>query len=93
MACQNKETDLIETPKLTTFRQFDKDPTEEKRIKREQDQRMCEGPVVFQMRLPAEEAENKIGVREDSHGHTAIVPHFPTFSSWTALAMTAPVIV
>ena len=31
---------------------------------------MREGPVVFQMRLPVEETENEVSVREDSHGQT-----------------------
>jgi hypothetical protein len=67
---QNKETDFVKAPEVSAFRYSYKEPTEEKSIKRNQQQGMGKIPMVFEIKLAFEETKNKIGVGEESHSQT-----------------------
>jgi hypothetical protein len=70
MADQNRQTDLIKTPEVGPLRYFDENPTEEESIEGDQSERMGEVAVILEIELVVEKAENKIGVREESHAQT-----------------------
>lgn len=67
---QSKETDFVKAPEVSAFRYSYKEPTEEKSIKRNQQQGMGKIPMVFEIKLAFEETKNKIGVGEESHSQT-----------------------
>jgi hypothetical protein len=67
MAKQDQKADFIKTPKEVAFRYFYKEPAEKKSIKRNQQEGMSKVPMILKIKLPVEEAQNKVRVREKSH--------------------------
>lgn len=65
MTDQDKKRDSIETPEGVPLRYFCKEPAEKGRVQREQEQGMSEIPVILQVKLTVEEAEDEIRIRED----------------------------
>ena len=70
MADQNREADLVKTPEVGALRYFNEDPAEKESIERDQNKRMREVAVIFEIELAVEKAKNEIGVREESHAQT-----------------------
>lgn len=79
MADQDWKADFIITPKVVAFRYLDKEPTEEEGIKGDQQNRVGEVPMIFEIKLPVDEAQDKIGVWEKSHGEPGKGPPISNF--------------
>jgi hypothetical protein len=70
MTDQDKETDSIEAPDLAALRYLCKKPTGKKCIKGDQNEGMSNIPMILKIGLMLEETEDKITVREETHGQT-----------------------
>ena len=76
---QNKKTDLIKTPEVIAPRYFGEDPTEEQRIKGNQEERMSKVSMIFKIKVTVEKAKNEIGVRKKSRNQTGDRAPIPNF--------------
>lgn len=79
VADQNRETDFIITPEVVSSGYFYKEPTEEKRVKGDQQQRMSKIPMIFEIKMTIEETKNEINVRKKSCDHTCDRSPIPNF--------------
>ena len=67
MADQDGKADFKITPEVLALRYLYKEPAKKKGIKRDQQERMSKVPMIFEIKLTVDEAQNKIRVREKSH--------------------------
>lgn len=79
MAHENWQTDLIEIPEIRTFRYLDKEPAEEERVERDQQDGMGKVAMVLKIELVIEEAEDKIGIGKEPHRQSGNSPPLSDF--------------
>ncbi len=79
MTDKNRKADFIKTPEGGAPRYFYKKPAEKKGIEGNQYERMSKVPMVFEIKLPVEETQNKIGVGEKTHGEACHRSPFSNF--------------
>jgi len=70
MADKNQKADFEITPEMGPPRDFRKKPTKKERIKREKEQGMGEVPMVLEVKLTVNEAEDKIRIGKKSGRQT-----------------------
>jgi len=68
MADENQKAYFVISPEMRPPCDFGKKPAEKKGINGDEDQRMSKVPVILEIELAVDQAEDKIGVRKESCG-------------------------